>query len=236
MPLDSITVPPGKMATIPISIHVPVDARPGDHVGAVLASSATIGTGPEQATITLDRRAGSRIYVRVDGPLHPELAVENLETSYDASANPVGGAAEVTYTIANRGNVRLAGTQQVSVAGPLGLLRKSLPEAEIPELLPGETMNVTQKIESAPATGVLVADVDLHPTSPAGGDELEATGSSSSMVALPYTLIALVLLLILGTFAWRAYKRHRNAAPDVELIEPPAGEVLDAEVVEHQRL
>jgi hypothetical protein len=236
LPIDAVTVPAGKQASFPISIHVPVDARPGDHVGAVLASSTAFGTGPENAVITLDRRTGTRLYVRVAGELHPELGVENLETSYAAAANPVGGSAEVSYTIANRGNVRLAGTHQVSVAGPFGLLRASLEEEAIPELLPGESMEVTRTIDDAPATGVLIADVDVQPESPAGGDELEPSGSSSSMVALPYTLLALVLILILGTFAYRAYKRHRNATPDVELIEPPAGEVLDADVVEHQKL
>ncbi len=232
MPINSVTVPAGKQASFPISIHVPIDARPGDHVGAVLASSTAFGTGPDNATITLDRRTGTRLYVRVAGQLHPELSVENLSTSYSSDINPAGGTAEVSYRIVNRGNVRLAGTQQVSMSGPFGLLETSLDAEEIPELLPGESMDVTRRLDGVPASGVLQTHVDLEPQSP-GGDEFAPAETSSTMVALPYTDIAVLLMLILGGLAWRAYKRHRESSA-VQVIGPPTGEVVEAEVVEHQ--
>jgi hypothetical protein len=92
---------------------------------------------------------------------------------------------------------------------------------------------VARTLDGVPARGVLETHVDLQPQSPAGGDELESAGTSSSMVALPYTVIAALLMLILGGLAWRAYKRHRDSSV-VEVIAPPIGEVVEAEVVEHQ--
>lgn len=233
MPVNIVAVPAGKAATIPIEVHVPIDARPGDHVGAIVASSPTVGSGQDNATITLDRRTGTRLYVRVAGQLHPELAVEDLSTTYGSSANPAGGSADIKYRIVNRGNVRLEGKQKVSVSGPLGLLEKSAATADIPELLPGESMEVEETIDGVPATGVLMTHVDIEPASPAGGDALEPTKHTSSIMALPYTVIAALLVLILALLARRAFRRHRDA--DIaELIDSPRGEVVEAEVVEHQ--
>ena len=224
LPVDSVTVPAGKQATFPITIKVPVDAAPGDHVGALLASSTAVGTGPDNAVVTLDRRTGTRLYVRVSGQLRADLAVEGLTTSYDASANPFAGGAEVRYRIVNRGNVRLAGTQQVSVGGPLGLLRQRLDVEDIPELLPGESIEVSKSIDDVSATGVMFAQVELDARSPfaAGDDEIEPTSTSTSTRAVPYTVLALLIVLIFAALARRAYRRHRSGTAVVD----PNGDVV----------
>lgn len=232
MPVDSITVPAGKQATFPITIKVPVDASPGDHVGALLASSSAVGTGLDNAIVTLDRRTGTRLYVRVSGQLRSELAVEDLKTDYDSAANPLGGGAQVSFRIVNRGNVRLAGTQQVSVAGPLGVLRESLAVEDIPELLPGESIEVAKSFDDVAATGLMFAKVELSPRSPVGNDELESSARSASTRAVPYTVLAALLLLILARLARRAYVRHRNSVVAVDasgtvVIVPD--EVIDAD-------
>lgn len=240
MPVESVTVPAGKQALVPITIEVPVDASPGDHVGALLASSAAVGTGPDNAVVTLDRRTGTRLYVRVPGQLRSELSVEDLSVSYDASANPFGGGAEVSYTIVNRGNVRLAGTQQVSVSGPFGVLRRHLDVQDVPELLPGESIDVTTSLDDVPATGLAFAKVELDPRSPLGGeDDLEERSTSASTRAVPYTVLALLIVVIFVALARRAYRRHRSevavidAAGDVIVVPV---EVIDVTDVTGERM
>lgn len=208
--LEGVSIPAGAQATFPITVRVPADARPGDHVGAVLASSEAVGTGPDGDVINLDRRTGTRVYLRVAGPLAPELAVEDLSTTYSPSLDPTGGSAEVRYTIVNRGNVRLAGTYRASVAGPFGAFRSSAATEEIPELLPGEEMHVTQAIDGVAATGLLFTDVDLHPQ-PFGDDaaELPPAGRSTFDFAIPFTLLAAVVVAGLLAYTRRAYLRHR---------------------------
>ena len=87
---------------MPITITIPEGAAPGDHVGANLASNAAVSTGGDGQTITLDHRTGTRLYLRVNGPLVPELVVADVQTSYSPALNPLGGTAEVTYTVEPR--------------------------------------------------------------------------------------------------------------------------------------
>ena len=45
---ENLTVPPGMEITLPITITVPPDARPGDHVGGIVASSPGAGRRPRR--------------------------------------------------------------------------------------------------------------------------------------------------------------------------------------------
>lgn len=229
--VDSVTLEAGQQAVLPITIDVPVDASPGDHVGAVLATSRAFGTGPDNATVTLDRRTGTRLNVRVAGQLRSELTVEDLDVSYDAAPDPRAGAAEVTFAIVNRGNVRMAGRETVSVAGPFGLFRKSLDPVDIPELLPGERIVVTRQLDDVTATGLLFAKVELELRSPVGGgDDLAPHSSSGSTTAIPYAVVAALLILIFGGLARRAYRRHQRDATDV--LSPDEVLIVPVDVID----
>lgn len=230
--VDSVTLEAGQQAVLPITIDVPVDASPGDHVGAVLATSTAFGTGPDNATVTLDRRTGTRLNVRVAGQLRSELTVEDIDVDYDAAPNPLAGAAQVRFTIVNRGNVRMAGRESVSVAGPFGLFRTSLEPVDIPELLPGERIEVTRQLDDVTATGLLFAEVELELRSPVGGsDDLEPYSRSGSTAAIPYAVVAALLVLIFGGLARRAYRRHQRDAGPV-LLSPDEVHVVPIDVID----
>jgi hypothetical protein len=208
---ETITVPARSQATIPLTVAVPADASPGDHVGAVLASSGTTGTGPDGKIVNLDRRTGSRLYLRVSGPLAPELAVESIHTSYTPALNPAGGTAEVTYRIQNRGNVRLGGSHRVSVAGPFGLGENERAAEELPELLPGEGITVHTTFEGVPASVLAFTTVRLEPTAITGDEAGAATATRQAVTfAPPVSLVALALALGFALYARRSYARHRR--------------------------
>ena len=209
IPQENLTLPPGKQATIPISIDIPADASPGDHVAAILASSRAEGTGPDGKVIALDRRTGTRLYVRVDGPVEPKLTIEGVSVSYSPSLNPLGGSATVTYTVANRGNVRLGGTSSVTVGGPFGLFGKVGPTEELADLLPGESVTYTTTIDGVPATVISSAEVNLDPSAIAGDEDTLADESQGALgLAIPWTVLALLAIIGLVVFAWRRYRRH----------------------------
>jgi hypothetical protein len=193
IPQENLTLPPGQQATVPITIDIPADASPGDHVAAILASSRAEGTGPDGKAIALDRRTGTRLYLRVAGPVEPKLNIEGVSVSYSPSLNPLGGSATVTYTVANRGNVRLGGKSHVSVGGPFGLFSKNGPDQELTELLPGQSVTYTTTIDGVPATVVSSATVHLDPS-----------------VAVPWTILALLAVAFLVWYAVRAYRRHQG--------------------------
>lgn len=224
---EYVTLEPGMASTIPISITIPDDASPGDHVGGVIASSATAGTTDDGTVIGLNRGVGTRLYVRVAGPLRPGLVVEGMSVDHDASANPLQGASTVSYRIQNRGNVRLSGTHQLTVAGPFGIARKVGDEVPFTDILPGQSIAIATRVEDVPTLGWVSAAVELTANGADGEgvtDQVQTTA-----LALPIVVLMLILLigLVLGTA--RRIRRHRRVDADA-----PVDDVPDRNAREHQ--
>jgi hypothetical protein len=224
---EYVTLEPGMVATIPITITIPDDASPGDHVGGVMASTSTAAATDDGTVIGLDRGVGTRLFVRVAGPLRPELAVEGLAVDHDGPANPLQGASDVSFQIRNRGNVRLSGTYQLTVAGPFGIAQQVGQEIVFPEVLPGQSIPVTTRVEDIPTLGWVSAEVALTAS---GSDGAAASDKvSATALALPIVLILLVLLVVLFLLTARRIRRHRLAESGSVPAEP-----ADVAVIEHQ--
>lgn len=204
---ENVTVAPGMAATIPITITVPPNAAPGDHTGGIVASSATLGTTDEGSILNVDRSVGTRLYLRVNGALRPELAIEDLGASYDGSINPLSGATGVTFRIQNRGNVRLGGTYEVEAVGPFGIGAQRVGPIEIPEILPGQGVQVTASLGGIPALGFVTATATVTPD---GGDAVAAgqADATTRAIALPISGLLFLVALILGLVARRRMRRH----------------------------
>jgi uncharacterized membrane protein len=227
---ENVEVQPGQQITLPISIVVPSDARPGDHAGAIVASSQVLSTGDSGDLVAVDRRTGPRLFVRVNGPLRSELAITGLSVNYSPKVNPLSGATTVDYRIENRGNVRASGTHQIVVSGPFGIGEQRAQEGTFSELLPGEGIDVTATVDDVPALGMVDTDVVVD-AAPDGAASDEPVTRSARSMALPVTVLLLVVLALLGGLARRAYRRHRSpTGSEPELVHP---EVLEPEP-EHQ--
>jgi hypothetical protein len=206
----SITVLPRQQSTIPITIKIPADAAPGDHAGAILASSPTLGTGSQGQVVTLDRRTGTRLYVRVNGGLVPDLAVDRVATKYHQSGNPLGGSATVTFRISNRGNIRLSGTPTVSIAGPFGLLEHKIKLPDITELLPGEDVTLIAAVPDVSASMIDFTTVRIEPHGSADAGALHGRTGKDRTFAPPLTVLVVLLVLVIVLLALR-YRRRRAA-------------------------
>lgn len=214
LPTDKVTLGPRQQADFDIAIVVPPDARPGDHAGAILASNDARGEGPDGRIVNVDRQTGTRVYVRVDGELQPELVVARLDTHYTPRAHPARGIARITYRVENRGNVRLGGTHQVSVGGPFGLFRKSDAVRDLPELLPGESLEFTATIRNVAATVAAFTTVDLEPVAVDGADdEIKADDRRAIGLAMPFLLLALAVVAVLIRIARNRYRKRQVALP-----------------------
>lgn len=209
-----ITLGPGQRARVPLTINVPLDAAPGDHVGAVLASNEAISTDANGAEIRFDRRTGTRLYVRVDGELTGEIAVEDLAVSYDGGLNPASGEAEVSYVLANRGNIRLSGEAVLSVAGPFGVGETVLDPVVFEDFLPGEQIEITEVVGSIPAAFVVTASVDVT-TADGEAVGVSIDDRSARTLALPIAVILIGALLVFGWLGFRAFRRHEQAPSSV---------------------
>ncbi|WP_406058113.1 DUF916 domain-containing protein [Streptomyces sp. NBC_01077] len=203
-----ITVPPGSAVTVPYTLTVPADADPGDHPGALVALDERISPGGRgSVAVGVQRAVAARLYLRVNGPTVPALAVEDVTLDQDRPLVPGTGAssAVVSYTLHNRGNVTLNPKVALRAEGLFGrtLLDRDL--AKVPsELLPRQKIRLTERWTGSPQLDW--GDVTLT----AIAKDVNETGTVS-FLALPWFAAAtLVVGGAVGLFGLRI-RRHRAA-------------------------
>ncbi|MGW1539954.1 WxL protein peptidoglycan domain-containing protein [Streptomyces sp. NPDC002309] len=209
-----IKVPARSHVIVPFTLTVPPKATPGDHTGGIVASLSASGTDGKGNKVAVDQRVGARVYLRVTGELESRLAVEDLRTTYQGTANPFGtGTATVTYTVRNTGNVRLAGDQSVRVRDLFGGGAAVAQPRDLTELLPGDSLKVTVK-----ATGVLptfrgTATVTLDPR-PVRGDVkhriLPRVTRTEPFSATPWSFLALLAAVLAAVVPFLVRRRRRG--------------------------
>lgn len=210
---SAVVIAPGRTAEVPFTADVPADATPGDYVGGILTSLKQSG---DAQGINVDRRLGIRVALRVGGTLTPHLRIEDAHVDYAGSPNPFAkGDATLTYRIRNTGNTVLSGRQAASVSGPFGWFRTGAgPIAAPPELLPGESRDVTVHVHGVAPAFRLAATVTLTPSL------TDASGSVTPLApvritahgwAVPWTPMLAVVLLGAAAAVTTVLARRRRA-------------------------
>jgi hypothetical protein len=218
---DTVSLEPGAFVDVPFSMYVPVNAAAGDHTGGIVTSVTTETTGKDDAPVLLDRRLGTRVQVRVGGPLRPRLEVTDLQATYDGTLNPVGkGTMHVKYTVKNTGNVRVTANPTIEVKGPLGVTGTTLHSAAMPELLPANSLTFTADLDVFPAVH-LDTTVELEPRTTEDRTELPAkvtTASASAGVwAIPWALLVVVAVVVVAIVLWIWSRRRRQRDVDAKV-------------------
>jgi hypothetical protein len=220
---SSVTAPPHTRVDIPVHVHVPANASPGDHTAGIVASlPTTVQTPDSHQTVTVERRTGSRLYVRVNGPVHQALVVENMSSDYKSAINPLDGTFDVSYTVRNAGNVRLGARQRIEVTDVFGRTLATRDAKELTDLLPGNTAQIHEEFTGIPAALRVGATVRVTPVEPEGVSTVAPPPSTytSHDWAIPWSVLAALLLAFV---LWRVYRRFRDrhAAPPAA---PPDGQ------------
>ena len=209
----TVTIPARSRIDVPFRITVPANATPGDHAGGIVASmTAPAGTGEGQ--VSVDRRVGARIYLRVTGTLDPALSVDDVHAGF--SGLPLGqpGTVTVDYTVHNDGNLRLIGRPTVRVAGPFGLGKRHQTGDQLPELLPGDSFTTSMTIDGIWQLGPLGVDIEIQPET-SGDQTLDPapapTVTTLTLWVVPWIALAILAALIAG-ISWRRRRRRRRQA------------------------
>ena len=215
-PRQVITVAPGTSKVIPFVINIPADARPGDHVGGIIASV----TSPD-GQVKLERRVATRLYLRVSGDLQPGLTVGGLSATYQPDLNPFNGKMFLTYTVKNTGNVSLSARSVSSVSGLFGTSLSGLVTSNIPELLPDGTHVVTTEVPGVWQWIWMNAKVSLVGTIDAGVPSpgvMPTANREASTWAMPW---ALFIVLLLGGFVYLylRFSRRNNERRSQQWLE-----------------
>jgi hypothetical protein len=207
-------VPANTRLDVPFSVTVPANATPGDHAGGVIASIAEEQVDANGQKVLVDRRIAARVYLTVACATTPQVKIDTVRLEYHQAANPAdGGDMTVTYLVRNTGNLRLSGVGSVRVNGPFGWELARTDGMEIPELLPGGAVTVTEKITGVQPTVRLAAEVSVLPAS--FDQQLPAVSRSTGVWAWPWALVALLgaaLLYLTFRLIRRRVRARRSGA------------------------
>ncbi|WP_217614168.1 DUF916 domain-containing protein [Cellulomonas sp. GbtcB1] len=225
-----IVLEPGAAAEVPFTLTVPEDAQPGDYAAGIVSSLLV----ENAAGVSVDRRLGSRVHLRVQGDLAPALAVSGLRVDYDAGGNPVApGAATVTFTVTNTGNSRVAPTEQVQVAGLFGLGRARAAAVDVPELIPGASVQRSVRVDGVwplvrtTATIALGGEVVALPGAAAADAAPAVPGVTAAAAAwaVPWALIG-ALALVVALVALRVLAGRRRRARHQRAVDAAVADAL----------
>jgi uncharacterized membrane protein len=231
----TVTIQPGKAASLPFTVSLPANATPGDHAGGILTS---LVPAVSQDGINVDRRLGIKIKLRVSGELKPSLSVEKLHLNIHGTSNPFGdGDATVSYVIHNTGNALASSQQAVWVSGPFGWLRVTASAKDTPpQLLPGESWKVSVPVHGVSSAVRMAAHVAVTPviTEASGSTTtLKAVNASTHAWAIPWTLalllVALIAMLIVGVLYLRASRLKRKLREDARVEQAVKQALVGAE-------
>ncbi|MET7392879.1 hypothetical protein ABZS66_05205 [Dactylosporangium sp. NPDC005572] len=209
---DKVTVGAKATTVVPFTITVPKGAAPGDHPAGIAATITSAG-----GTVNVESRVGFRVMMRVTGTVTATLPVKDFSATYTPSWNPFSsGTIRVRYTVANDGNIWTAGKSRVTVAELFGLTGQDT-TTDVEELLPGGTRTVESRIGGVWALGHLRTTVEVTPSMLGGdlaGADIRRTSATVTTWALPWSQLALALLLaalVLGIRTVRRQRRQRLA-------------------------
>lgn len=210
-------VPAGHRIDIPFRLTVPANATPGDHAGGIVAAVTSRQSRADGQQLDLEQRVGARIYLRVAGPVAPAVAVESMTVT---RTNPFlpwqPSRTTVTYVLRNTGNLRVSGQAGVTVDGPFGWRLADSGSAELPELLPGSTLTVTEQIYGVLPAVWLRGTVRVQPAT--GEQPLPAVVRERTFWAVPWFL--LTVLALAGALLVASRIRRRSRRPPTEAATP----------------
>jgi hypothetical protein len=76
----SVTLAPGRSTIVPVTVHVPAGARPGDHLGGIVAENATLtgASGRGSLQIKIRHLTIAAVLVQVPGKTRAQLQVSGV--------------------------------------------------------------------------------------------------------------------------------------------------------------
>ncbi|MFF5295309.1 WxL protein peptidoglycan domain-containing protein [Paractinoplanes globisporus] len=211
-----VTVPARGRVVLPFTLKVPTGATPGDHSAGIVATLTSVGNDAKGNKVAVDQRVGARIYLRVSGELKPGLTVEGLSATYHPKANPfAAGTTTLTYRVRNTGNVRLGARQKVTVKTFWGSHKTADGVADVPEILPGDAVDMTAEVRGAFPAIWLTSSVSADPVAQKGDEKLPlyTVNRDHGFWAVSWTLLAIVggIALLVGAWFGVRYLRRRRS-------------------------
>jgi hypothetical protein len=216
-----LSVGKNQRIALPFEIDVPANAEPGDHAAGIVVEdvnppkAANNGKG-----VVVQQRVATRVYIRVAGPLQPALEVTKIAMrTHKSQLAPwgQGASAQVGFIVKNTGNVRLTSTAQLTMKGLLGRTLKTFKVHQLPELLPGGTVAITEQWNGLPWLNRVSAQVHVVSLD----KSVDITRSKTFWLG-PWWIIPVIVGILLLFLGWRWWRRRRRNRAENNPIQPSA--------------
>ncbi|WP_083285819.1 WxL protein peptidoglycan domain-containing protein [Microbacterium sp. BH-3-3-3] len=193
VPPTALQLAPGESADVAFTITVPADARPGDHAAGIVTS---LTSQDASSTLSVDRRLGTRINLRVAGELTPAAAVTGVTASYEGSWNPFdSGRLIVRYSLENTGNTRLTGLETVTTSGLAGVLSSTTTPTQVTEIIPASTIDMEREMPAF-SLGWITGTLTIAPAGVGlGAGAVSEVVTDFAIPAVPWSLYGLIALV-----------------------------------------
>ena len=117
----------------------------------------------------------------------------------------------LTYSVRNTGNILLGGRQRVDLRGWFGAAFAPV-VADLAPLAPGSSTDVTVEVPRTFPVVHYLAEVSVVPTSAAGDPVGHRVSATLEVWAVPWPMLATLLMLGLGVLAWQLRAGLRGAS------------------------
>lgn len=221
LPPQTPGVGPGTKI-LPVTIAIPADAEPGDHVGYVFTSLTAQGqAGDATPSLNLEQRVGVRVYITVEGQVRAGLTVTGVRAHFVPGSGAGQGSLEVEYTLSNTGNVRYGVEPSVRAAGPFGLAPHTADGTPIEQLLPHASVKQTVKIPGVSPLFFESVVVSATAVAAPGSEEPGIGTVHASTWTWVWSWLYLLVLVFVAAVVSTVMARHRRKRPGV--WGPPEG-------------
>lgn len=209
----TITVPARTSTVMPVTIVIPADATPGDHVGGVSGMDPEVESEQQQGSVRvgIKRVVAARLYLHVDGATMGGLTVTGLKVSgspaFPAYLSDSNG--RVTATVTNSGNLLQTPKAHLRATGMFGtLIDKTV---QLPQILPGQSIDFSQEWKHLPPLEIGTVRLDVTDDSVSPG---VTSTASVSVTLIPWlTVLVVAGVLAAAIAALVVWRRRRNPPP-----------------------
>jgi hypothetical protein len=197
----SVTLQPREVATVPVLVSIPADARPGGHYAAVAVVSKGVFGGRAGASVGVLSEVAIPLLITVPGPAKVAVAVRNVRAPEWRWARQDW---PLQLDLADTGDLHIQPRGTVTVTSIFGGTAARLPLAGR-LLLPGGSSHAGVTWRGVPWFGYYTVKVRVWANGPAS----PSTTVTRTLWVLPPWWILLVLALLVAT-ALEVRRRRRR--------------------------
>lgn len=207
---------PNDTQVLDVLIQIPRDALPGGHYAMIMHSPPTRSAGNEDVLMTggssaVAPKVGTLVYLTVEGPIHEEAFIKNIQVPSLVEFGPV----DVKYQVENRSDIHIRPQASMEVRDIFGRV-VDVTKVDEKNVFPYTSRDFTATYNHYWGFGPYNAKIVVP-----YGTNGKVTQALASFWIIPYRLIFAVLIALASVgavaIAIRRHILHRNDAKTHEI-------------------